>query len=312
MNLIVKFSEIYECYVSLLAYWQKQHHSTLDMGSTWVKQVRAQTSQSTEQMLADKGFRPSDIQALLLSMLWHSPYPDAESFVDWVANMDTGNLYEMLESRLEWQRIRENGGLQAHRDRAVQLFSQWNREYFSHVQRSLLDALAEEAAERQGHADGETPRDVVAKLTKGVQLETNHGLREIILIPQFHFSPWNIHEEFADTRIYLYPVDVWPDEPEAVPRSLLRLMRAVADESRLRILRFVAVHPRTFTEIVEHTGLSKGTVHHHLVALRAAGLLWLETSGDSFLFAKYTVNDTALSRLTDEVQSFVFQFGDSR
>ena len=53
----------------------------------------------------------------------------------------------------------------------------------------------------------------------------------------------------------------------------MRLTHALSDESRLRMLRFVADGPCTLTEVARFIGLSQPTVHHHLVQLRAAGLV---------------------------------------
>ncbi|WP_153944935.1 ArsR/SmtB family transcription factor, partial [Acinetobacter baumannii] len=64
------------------------------------------------------------------------------------------------------------------------------------------------------------------------------------------------------------------------PRSLLRLARCLADESRLRILRFLTDGPRSFTEIVSHMGLAKSTVSYHMIMLRGAGLVRAYAEGE--------------------------------
>ena len=64
-----------------------------------------------------------------------------------------------------------------------------------------------------------------------------------------------------------------PSEEEARMGSILRLSKALGDESRLRALRRLAESPCTLQELADHVGLSKSTMHHHLAVLRSAGLL---------------------------------------
>jgi DNA-binding transcriptional ArsR family regulator len=59
----------------------------------------------------------------------------------------------------------------------------------------------------------------------------------------------------------------------APPARLVRQLRALADERRLRVLRRLRESPASLTELAAEFGLPKTTMHHHLVALRSAGLV---------------------------------------
>jgi hypothetical protein len=65
-------------------------------------------------------------------------------------------------------------------------------------------------------------------------------------------------------------------ETEIAP--LLRFFKALAHESRLRLLGFLAQRPRTVQELASLLGLTEPTTSHHLGLLREAGLvtLWVE------------------------------------
>ena len=57
------------------------------------------------------------------------------------------------------------------------------------------------------------------------------------------------------------------------PQAVVRLHRALGDETRLRILKLLAGRDLYLTEIAQQLDLSKPTIKHHLALLRAAGLV---------------------------------------
>ena len=67
-------------------------------------------------------------------------------------------------------------------------------------------------------------------------------------------------------------------ETEIAP--LLRFFKALAHESRLRLLGFLAQRPRTVQELASLLGLTEPTTSHHLALLREAGLVSLRVEGN--------------------------------
>jgi hypothetical protein len=67
-------------------------------------------------------------------------------------------------------------------------------------------------------------------------------------------------------------------ETEIAP--LLRFFKALAHESRLRLLGFVAQRARTVQELARLVGLTEPTTSHHLGLLREAGLVTLRVEGN--------------------------------
>jgi hypothetical protein len=61
---------------------------------------------------------------------------------------------------------------------------------------------------------------------------------------------------------------------------LLRFFKALAHESRLRLLGFLAQQPRTVQELAALLGLTEPTTSHHLALLREAGLVSLRVEGN--------------------------------
>jgi hypothetical protein len=61
---------------------------------------------------------------------------------------------------------------------------------------------------------------------------------------------------------------------------LLRFFKALAHESRLRLLGFLAQRPCTVQELAGLVGLTEPTTSHHLGLLREAGLITLRVEGN--------------------------------
>src|SRR5258707_2048784 len=67
--------------------------------------------------------------------------------------------------------------------------------------------------------------------------------------------------------------------------SLLRFFKALAHESRLRLLGFVAQRERSVQELAGLLGLSEPTTSHHLALLHQTGLVILRVEGNLHWYA---------------------------
>jgi hypothetical protein len=67
--------------------------------------------------------------------------------------------------------------------------------------------------------------------------------------------------------------------------SLLRFFKALAHESRLRLLGFVAQRERSVQELAGLLGLTEPTTSHHLALLHQAGLVSLRVEGNLHWYA---------------------------
>lgn len=74
----------------------------------------------------------------------------------------------------------------------------------------------------------------------------------------------------------------------------LHMMKALADENRLTMLRMMAKQERTVTEMAQMTGLSEPTVSHHVSKLHTAGFLQLRMAGNQRF---YSMNPRQLESL---------------
>jgi len=65
---------------------------------------------------------------------------------------------------------------------------------------------------------------------------------------------------------------------------MVQLLKAMADESRLRVLGLLATGERSVEELAELLGLRGPTVSHHLAKLREAGLISMRAEGSTHLY----------------------------
>jgi len=124
--------------------------------------------------------------------------------------------------------------------------------------------------------------DLIERTTGGIRWLPEAGIRRVVLAPSYFSRPYNFLLAGSDWRFFGYPVaDSALDraDPLAPPLGVLRLHRALGDETRLRILKLLAERDLYLTEIAQRLELSKPTIKHHLALLRSAGLLTVIESG---------------------------------
>ena len=105
--------------------------------------------------------------------------------------------------------------------------------------------------------------------------------------------------------MYGYPIaDVALDamDPLAPPQSVLRLHRALGDDTRLRILRLLRDQDYYLTEIAERLELSKPTIKHHLILLRSAGLVTLTEEGG---LSYYSLRRSTISAVGGSLKEYL-------
>lgn len=82
----------------------------------------------------------------------------------------------------------------------------------------------------------------------------------------------------------------WAQSPEA----LLSLLKALADETRLKLFIMMTKREYSAGELAAQVNLTEPTISHHLAKLREEGLLNLRTNGNQRF---YSANPSTLARL---------------
>lgn len=155
------------------------------------------------------------------------------------------------------------------------------RERFQSIEDRVARMEERDVAERRADLGRLSLTDFVEQATGGVRWAPEPGTRRLYLSPSYFTRPYNYIFGGRDWHMFAYPLaeSALDGEGGAVPAASVRLFKALGDESRLRILRFLASGDLYLTEIAERMGLSKPTVSHHLALLRAAGLVTITEAG---------------------------------
>lgn len=191
-----------------------------------------------------------------------------------------------LATTLDWWMRPEEFG-----ERYLEALNVYYEVFFSQEERRLrpaLQAAANHAKERAGQL---ALVDLLEELTQGVRFEDLPRRGQVTLAPSY----WNtILVNFVEMDplhwIYVYgarPLDVALTPGEQVPDTLLGVLDALSDPTRLKILRYLAEQPQSPTQLARLLGLRVPTVTHHLKALRLAGLVRL-TLGEDAVTKHYT------------------------
>ncbi|MEA2538202.1 MAG: hypothetical protein QOF11_2436 [Chloroflexota bacterium] len=153
---------------------------------------------------------------------------------------------------------------------------------FQPIEDRIATMIRRDVDARAGAIATLRPTDLIEATTGGIRWLAEPGIRRVILAPSYFARPYNFVFGGEDWRMFGYPIaDEALDagDPLAPPAAVVRLHRALGDETRLRILRLLAGREHYLTEIASALELSKPTIKHHLALLRAAGLVTLTEEG---------------------------------
>ncbi len=293
----VDFAPIYECVISLTLFLSKQNHNAMDAGKLWVREVQDKFPPAGLQKLREAGKILDDFN--LFPYIWSCTEERSVSgFLDWLDALSSGQLYEIAARFV--QSVPTN--LTDLRNLASEILREWDARYFKDINSAILTGLHREAESRRSVLNDTNDMEVYEQATEGMRLYPTDHLKQVIIIPQYHARPLVTTSQYDEFVFTSYSCDVLPPEPGRPAPSLLRLTRALSDETRLYILRLLTGKQMNFTEIVRNVGISKSTIHYHLIALRAAGLVIVHSQGKS---TEYSLRLEALDGLPHRIGSYL-------
>jgi len=293
----VDFAPIYECVTSLTAFLLKQNHNAMDSGKLWVREVQGSFTTGLLQKLRETMKETDDFT--LSPYIWSCKEDrSVAGFLNWLDALSSGQLYE-LASRFG-SSIPPN--LPDLRNRTSEALREWDLRYFSKIDPAIIAGLRQEAEFRSSCLNGSNDMEVYEEATEGMRLYPNDTLKQVVIIPQYHARPLVTSSHYDEFVFTSYSCDALPPEEGKPAPALLRLTRALSDETRLYILRLLAEKQMSFTEVAGNVGLSKSTIHYHLIALRAAGLVIVHYYGKS---TAYSLRLEALNDLPRQIGSYL-------
>lgn len=127
----------------------------------------------------------------------------------------------------------------------------------------------------------------------------------LVLIPSVFVWPHlriNCDPPWPTAITYAAPTIARDAEPRIPPAELLRVLRALGDDTRLRVLKLIAQKPRTTQELAPLVGLSNAGLSKSLQRLAEAGLV---TSRRDGYYVLYSLAPGRLDALPEAVQQFL-------
>ena len=176
---------------------------------------------------------------------------------------------------------------------------------FTPIEPRVTEILERDYAARAADRATLDPGDLIERTTGGVRWLPEPGVRRLILAPSYFSRPYNFVMSAGDWRLFGYPVSddaLEATDPLAAPQAVVRLHRALGDETRLKILKLLAGRDLYLTEIAQQLELSKPTIKHHLALLRAAGLVTITESGS---VVYYTLRRNRLDDASADIKRFL-------
>jgi DNA-binding transcriptional ArsR family regulator len=248
---------------------------------------------------------PEDLVLALMADDSHGP--DVDALIAAAVGGDAGAVTALEERLPEWHK---KGRLQllrdpaAARERILKVLRAWQPR-FAEIEPRIQSILERDYDERAADRERLSPGELIETTTGGVRYLPESGISRVILGPSYFSRPYNFLMSAGDWRFFGYPVAdsaLGPADALTPPLALVRLHRALGDETRLRILKLLASRDLYLTEIAGLLDLSKPTIKHHLAQLRSAGLVTITESG-TVLY--YTLRRNRLDDASAEIKRFL-------
>jgi DNA-binding transcriptional ArsR family regulator len=193
---------------------------------------------------------------------------------------DRAAATEFLRAASDWDGKQESVerlltlGADEVKKRFVEVVPAWYEHVFRPLAAEAMPAIERDAEAKRRLARSLPSEQLIERVAPGLRYSPESDVRKLVLFPTYWARPWVLLAEHRDMRIFCYPIGAEgdaraPDDPAA----LARIYKALADESRLRLLRHLRAGPATLTEAAQEIGIAKSTTHHHLAILRHSGLV---------------------------------------
>jgi DNA-binding transcriptional ArsR family regulator len=165
----------------------------------------------------------------------------------------------------------------------LQALGAYQAAFFSEEEQRIRSVLQDALAMAQEKARVLSPAELIEDLSQGVRFASLSDIQQIVLSPSYWITPLIVFEKVEPGCVVLLfgarPADVSLVPGEAVPDAMLRSLKALADPTRLKILRYLGEDSYTPAQLARLLRLRAPTVIHHLNDLRLAGLVHLTLEG---------------------------------
>jgi len=165
----------------------------------------------------------------------------------------------------------------------LELLSAWTAQVLPEIEPADYPSLLERDADAKRElVRSVPPEQVVERLAEGIQWVPGPDIDRVVLFPAYSPRPWVYMSEYKRVKIFCPPITADRERAPGDPAELVRIYKALGDESRLKLLKRLQEGPISLTDAAQVIGLAKSTTHHHLAILRQAGFVLIQEGDDTY------------------------------
>lgn len=212
---------------------------------------------------------------------------------NWHKKKSTKKMKDHAAFELDlWSNLTENG------EGFLAGLKMYHKVFFAEEELRIRPALKQALERAQALSEEKELVDLLHDLSQGVKFSDPLEMQELVLAPSFWADPFMLFGNLDENReIYIFggrPSDASIVPGDVVPDALFQTMKALADPTRLRILRYLSAEPLTPAELARRLRLRAPTVIHHLHTLRIARLvhLTLEDEGRRYQARRRAIDES--------------------
>lgn len=182
----------------------------------------------------------------------------------------------------------------------------YQQAFFEEEEKRVAPVLKKGLENAQQLAKKLSTLQLLSELSQGVQFTENVLTKSLIVAPAYWTTPLVMYRDLDETTMLILfgarPANMADIPGELVPDDLLRKLKALADPTRLKILRYLSQEELMPSELARRLHLRAPTVTHHLSELRLAGLVNLRLQGQE---KRYTARQEALQNAFELLHGFL-------
>lgn len=247
--------------------------------------------------VADEGaWQPDDVEKL--RTLYAQMYKE-----------ETGKSKKLPEAELE-DKLRVWADTADYGQKLLAALNRYYEVFYQEEEARIQKPLEARIAEAKALAEKVSLPELLNELSQGLRFEFDQtaDMEELVMIPSFWTTPLSMFTSFSrDHKRWLFlfggrPNGVSLVPGEVVPELLYQMLKALADPTRLRILRYLSEEPLTPAELARRLRLRPPTVIHHLDALRLARLVHVTLSVNG---RRYEARHEAIKTVSTMLNQFL-------
>jgi DNA-binding transcriptional ArsR family regulator len=312
-------SEAAELLLSIATLNASEDLDTLELGADRITELREDAP--PELLALAERLLPGKAASLLLGVVYLTPKPrTARAFIDVVAAMDPIELrlhllgYHMrghnvadpeiirraaegdlsarsvlleafsdyIDKCSEFERVLDLDPQESTKA-LLELLTGWYERVLPKISPDFVSLAERDADGKRELIRGVPPDQVVERVAPGIQWTPSPDVDRVVLFPAYSPRPWVYMSEYKRVKIFCPPITADRTQTAAGdPAELVRIYKALGDESRLKLLKRLQAGPMSLGDAAQEVGLAKSTTHHHLAILRQAGFVLIQEGDDTY------------------------------